>query len=144
MRAAAQAHVGDIEAVLVGGFECVHDVFGARIGERAWKDVVVAQQRTRRNAGHVVSGDTVHRRRRAEIASHRAGNMSAVVLKRRGGVALLRSAVAEHLGGDDLVVGQAVIAKLSLRGVASVAETGMGDVDAGVDDGNLDARAGIA
>ena len=142
MRAAAQAHVGDIEAVGVGGLERIHDVFGARIAELAGEDVVVAQQGTRRDAGHVVGDDAVHRGGRAEVARHGAGDVGAVLLHRLGGESLLRRAVAEHLGDDHLVVRQGVGADLVLRGVAGVAEAGMGDVDAGVDDGNLDTVAG--
>ena len=68
-----------------------------------------------------------------------AGDVRAVVLDRLRRVVLRGRLVVEHLGGDDLVVGELAVAELVLRRVARVVEAGVGEVDAGVDDGDLDA-----
>ncbi len=136
---AAQAHVGNVETVLVGGFERVHDVLGARALERAGKYVVIAEQSARRDTGHVVGGDAIHSRRGAEIASHGAGDVGAMLLDCHRRETQLGCSVAEHLGRDYLVVRQAGGAELRLRRIAGIAEAGVGDVDAGVEDRDLDA-----
>ena len=51
--------------------------------------------------------------------------------------------VVEYLGGDHFVIGETAIPYLRLRRISGVAETGMRDIDAGVDDGHFDAGAGI-
>ena len=61
-----------------------------------------------------------------------------MILQRLRRVLLARRLVVEHLGRDYLVVRETVIAELVLRPVTCIAETRMRNIDAGIDDGDLD------
>ena len=68
----AQAHVGDVESVGIRCFERVDDVFGSRVADLTWKHVVIAEQRSRCDTGHVVRRDAVDGRGRILVARGRA------------------------------------------------------------------------
>ena len=145
--AAAEAHVHDVHAVRVGGIERVEDVLGAGVRDVAREDVVVAEERRRRDAGRVVRerSRADAGRARLVVAGDRAGDVRAVVVDRLGIEAVLVALVVEDLGDDDLVVRVLELAlREARRGrVAGVIEAGVILVDAGVDDADLDALAGV-
>jgi hypothetical protein len=103
VRAAAEAHVGDVEAVLVGGLERVHDVLGARVVEVAGEHVVVAEQRrgATPDMSYVVTPFTAPACRSCRRPCR---DVRAVVLDRRRRVAALRRLVAEDLATITLLL----------------------------------------
>jgi len=66
-----------------------------------------------------------------------------VILDRLGGQAQVGRLVREHLGHDDLVVGEPGVAELLGRREAGVREARVPDVDPGVDDADLHALSGV-
>ena len=76
---AAEAHVGDLEAVGVGVVQRVEDVLGASRAGLAGEDVVVAEDRPRRDTGRVVRDvDAVDDGWRVGVAGDGAGDVRAV------------------------------------------------------------------
>ena len=140
---AAQAHVGDVEAVGIGRLQRVQDVLGAGACDRAGEHVVVAKQGPRRDARYAVrDGDAVDAGSGLVVAGHRAGHMGAVLADGLGAETVLRQLVVEDPGRDDLVVGETRVTELALRQVTAVGEAGMRLVDAGIHNRHLDAGTG--
>ena len=59
------------------------------------------------------------------------------------GVASAASLVVENLRRNDLVIGEAVIAKLSSIWVAGVVKAGVSDINSSINDSDLDSLTGI-
>jgi len=83
VRAAAQASCFANEAGLVGASSAFHDFFGARVSSGAREVLYLPSLARRRNAGHVVGGDTVSPAQVwSKLQATRAGPHDFHVLKR--------------------------------------------------------------
>src|SRR6266498_1035754 len=119
--ATTKAHVSNIEAISICGLEGIHDIFGAGIGNITWEDIVVAKKGCRSYAGDIVGDvNTAHCSGRIEVTSDSASYMGTMFLNCFRCIAATGSLVVEDFSCDHFVIGEAVIAQLSLTGVTSI------------------------
>src|SRR5690349_16463602 len=76
--AAAQAHVSNIKAVFVSGFQGVKNIFGTRVRNITGENAIVTEQRSWRDPGNEIRNlDTIKVSRGVGVTGHRPGNVRA-------------------------------------------------------------------